>query len=1161
MFLLLILLPSLFAQNKINIETQTKGTLSGTRVVGGSPRFSTINSPTSNLPVIGIGDTPSSVNYLQISGAISGSPIGLSAVGANTDIGISLVPKGSGKVSVAAGSLLISGGTGCLQSNGSVMSFTACGGGGGSGDFVGPTGPVVDSQLVLFNGTTGKLGKAATFSGLVATSSGVAFAATASDLPNHASRHQDGGADEVATATPGANAIVKAGSGGAIAAGWLPPVVGVIGSYGSAGNSVSMTVDTYGRITAASSVVIQLNGNQITSGTIDDARLPTVMGQKTFNNGIYMEGAGMTNEFIRFKTFSSGSSPGCITGYTTIFAGAVGILQYCRETDAVERIGNVFALTSTVGYIPYFVGNNTLQAAAPFGQSATAFSLLQRGINGELNANEGKLTQLSVTSDGSISTFKRFNSGTSILWFMTESGSLLSYIDANGKFNGQTLTTDQFTNTPSVCTSTGGYSKGISAVGNAQCSAIDLSTANVTSTLPLAKGGTGASSWTAGKCVRVNNSGTALEVSGTDCGTGGGGGISGPGTTTINNLARWSVMNGTALDNGLAYATNPASSSIVQRGAAGDGQYTFLNLYATSDVHTLAARRFSSGQASRIASFQTETSTEVSAIDALGNFTGKAATATALAVDPSACPGGQFVTDLAANGTLTCSSPPGGISGPGSSLAGQVATFNDTSGAHLAASTVASTTATANAFMQRDANGAAKAWDKGAQVINCKAFGAAGDGSTNDRSAIQACIDALPLGGGIAYLPDGDFNIATDHPSYTGCGLVLGNGTSSAYSTVNGIRLIGLNRGSSLGLTSDVNAVNGATRIKANGTVTKLICVVGPVVNVWLEDLQLDGQSSAQRLVDWMHGATGGMRRVGMRNFSSWAVYMDTRVFTGSPNTSNWAFFSCNNHFTDVQISEPTATTASAWYVGGQYDSGGGTRPATSNSSCSNIFDNVSGQFGTDSSASGFLIARADNNYFYHTVMNSYFGGGGPGSGIPFRGQQQSPDTLFPYANKFVYNPSNHGTVFGGTWTSATGSFPNFVFATEAEGNSAPNIAGMFWLSDKGRVALNGNSNSGTDDYIQAFDAANTKLSGFGRTNNTEGSGNGIRITSFDEIFHNASGGTKPSSDRTLSQINASSPKNGYVFYCSDCTHGSNPCTSGGSGAVLKRLNSVNVCN
>jgi len=44
----------------------------------------------------------------------------------------------------------------------------------------------------------------------------------ATDLPSHATRHQHGGNDEIATATSSANAIPKAGSDGKLSDGWLP---------------------------------------------------------------------------------------------------------------------------------------------------------------------------------------------------------------------------------------------------------------------------------------------------------------------------------------------------------------------------------------------------------------------------------------------------------------------------------------------------------------------------------------------------------------------------------------------------------------------------------------------------------------------------------------------------------------------------------------------------------------------------------------------------------------------------------------------------------------------------------------------------------------------------------------------------------------------------
>lgn len=42
----------------------------------------------------------------------------------------------------------------------------------------------------------------------------------------HASTHQNGGGDEIATTAAGANAIPKAGAGGQLAAGWMPAFTG-----------------------------------------------------------------------------------------------------------------------------------------------------------------------------------------------------------------------------------------------------------------------------------------------------------------------------------------------------------------------------------------------------------------------------------------------------------------------------------------------------------------------------------------------------------------------------------------------------------------------------------------------------------------------------------------------------------------------------------------------------------------------------------------------------------------------------------------------------------------------------------------------------------------------------------------------------------------------
>jgi hypothetical protein len=105
--------------------------------------------------------------------------------------------------------------------------------------------------------------------GMLKHASGVIAVAVASDLPAHASRHQNGGNDEVATATPTANAIPKAGAGGTLATNWLPTSGVTPGTYGSTTQSAQITVDDRGRITVASSPTI--SGVAAGSATSDPA--------------------------------------------------------------------------------------------------------------------------------------------------------------------------------------------------------------------------------------------------------------------------------------------------------------------------------------------------------------------------------------------------------------------------------------------------------------------------------------------------------------------------------------------------------------------------------------------------------------------------------------------------------------------------------------------------------------------------------------------------------------------------------------------------------------------------------------------------------------------------------------------------------------------------
>src|SRR5262245_54016509 len=48
---------------------------------------------------------------------------------------------------------------------------------------------------------------------------------------------------------------------------------------------------------------------------------------------------------------------------------------------------------------------------------------------------------------------------------------------------------------------------------------------------------------------------------------------------------------------------------------------------------------------------------------------------------------------------------------------------------------------------------------RGSSFINVKNYGAMGDGATDDTTAFQAAVNALPSAGGTVYVPPGDYVI------------------------------------------------------------------------------------------------------------------------------------------------------------------------------------------------------------------------------------------------------------------------------------------------------------------------------------------------------------------------------------------------------------------
>lgn len=171
-------------------------------------------------------------------------------------------------------------------------------------------------------------------------------------------------------------------------------------------------------------------------------------------------------------------------------------------------------------------------------------------------------------------------------------------------------------------------------------------------------------------------------------------GLAGPGSSTDNACVRWDGTGGATIQNSAACSIDDSGNitansfigavtgnltgnttgthtgavvgnSSTATALASNPSDCASNTYATTIAASGDLTCASITNASTTA-VSTNTASAIVARDGSGNFaagtisaalTGNASTATALAADPSACSAGQFVTDIAANGTLTCTTP------------------------------------------------------------------------------------------------------------------------------------------------------------------------------------------------------------------------------------------------------------------------------------------------------------------------------------------------------------------------------------------------------------------------------------------------------------------------------------------------------------------------
>ena len=248
------------------------------------------------------------MSNLKIQGNASGTgTTTLQSGNTNTSFSLAL-PTADG----TAGQTLVTDGAG-------VLSFAS----GGAGDVVGPASSV-DSELALFNSTTGKLIKRASLTGLVKATSGVASAATS-------------GTDYLAP--PSGTALLKANSGGALA----NATAGT--DYTSPSSTETMTnktltnptVTNYVESVVAIGTVTTASTLSLTNGTVQTATL-TASTACTFT--MPTATAGKSFILLLKQAASTGNGTATFTGVKFGTAGAPTITATAGKMDILTFISD-----------------------------------------------------------------------------------------------------------------------------------------------------------------------------------------------------------------------------------------------------------------------------------------------------------------------------------------------------------------------------------------------------------------------------------------------------------------------------------------------------------------------------------------------------------------------------------------------------------------------------------------------------------------------------------------------------------------------------------------------------------------------------------------------------------------------------------------------------
>lgn len=401
-----------------------------------------------------------------------------------------------------------------------------------------------------------------------------------------------------------------------------------------------------------------------------------------------------------------------------------------------------------------------------------------------------------------------------------------------------------------------------------------------------------------------------------------------------------------------------------------------------------------------------------------------------------------------------------------------------------------------------------------ASVFNVKAYGAVGDGSANDTTAILAAIAAAIAVGGIVWFPAGVYKI-TSTLNLTGAVTLSGAGMAQFL----------FNIGSPLGTRLVWGGSAGGTMINICPAAGATIPVYGAVV----EGMSIEGGAT-----NTSTGASVGVRLAAVAQCTLRNLFLKecTTATIKTEGTLDAAYLAANYAtFSDYVFScvfenlwiYNIASGGDGIYLGSTYTADntktvGGNDPAF----CTFRHLHISYKNGN-----GITVADADDNAFYMIGMSGGAAIGGTGYGIRLKAAgvagHGARDNSF-----FMVWPGQGGVYAEGTASGASPSFNNSIYGySDADSPPDPVVeagATLLWEKQSGdRYAYGGATHFigdglGNTNYLDAYGSTAIQLQAARRARGSLAAPR--RIKSGDTIWQSVGYGFHAADDSSTAAVN-----------------------------------------